>query len=205
MNQNEEDIQSEQYKKVGESRKFLKVYMVSFLVVVSTLITLSYFSQEKLNEQIEQLALQVDDKQNEVINHMNSAEELQNFLEIQEELMKKRENMIEQYEQQIENFELQIDESQSKVKFLEDYIVFNSLFIGGYYTECLDFAYEIASSETYQGIKEQNLSQEEFLNSEVIIKNEIDKSINYILENDEIMQMFTANDIKKLEDIQNMR
>lgn len=207
MEENNENMQTEQYakEKRGESRKFLKIYMITFFIVVVSLITLSYFSQEKLNQQIEELALQVDDKHNEAINHMNSAEELQDYLETQEELMEKRENTIQEYKNKMENFELQIENDQAKIDLFDNYIIFLNLFNSENYTECIEIARQIVSSETYLGIKEKILLNEGFLSSEEIMVQQIYEITEHMSENEDIIDKMTANDVKKLQNIQDMR
>lgn len=199
--------QTEQCKqdKKGESKKFLKIYMLSFLIVVVGLITLSFFSQERLNVQIEELSQQVDNKQNEALNHLNSAEELQNFIEQQEELIEKREKTIEDYHMQMYDYAAAIKESQSKLQLFDDYIVFVSLYDSGYYSECVNFAYQIVNNELYVGMKNKILLNEDLLNSEQIMLDGIYNKTEIISESEEIQEMLSQDDKNKLENIQDMR
>ena len=169
MENNEQNESSEKRK---ESRKFLKIYMITLFAVVISLISLSYFAQGKLNLTIEHLTTVVDSKEKEAISHMTQVEKLQDLSEQQTIL-------ISEYKKEVEALKNNSHEYEKIITGYKNFIIIKSLHTEELYEQCVPIAIEIISN----GKLETEQMQIEFdeiigilLDKELITQLQIDES-----------------------------
>ncbi|MFI3227006.1 MAG: hypothetical protein R3Y09_06280 [Clostridia bacterium] len=193
----------EHIKKRKESLKFLKIYMFTLFMVVIVLISLSYFAQEKLNNQIEQLTIEANSNKEEAITHANSAEQLQKYLKEQENIIADHQSEIELYEEQLTNYSAKLDEVSANLSFYQEYILFNNFYEEQKYVECLDIAIELTENAAFiAALENENLSSEQSVITEEIIEDYYN-IIAEIFSDEQILQQFTAEQIEKYQNLQN--
>lgn len=88
----------EKRKTHRDAKKFLKVYMFTLLGVVLVLIIASYFSQDKLNEEIERLNVLVDTHEEVAVQSTSKIESMQKLSEEQEKLLAIQEKSLAELE-----------------------------------------------------------------------------------------------------------
>lgn len=187
-NEHEKEQVSEGENKRVESRKFLKIYMVTFFSVVITLIFLSYYAQEKLNSQIEELTNEVNLNLEENKAQANSKEELQAFLEERETLIKKQKDEIKVYEQELLVKGEELEENEDFVEFIVHYTTFLEAFFEDDYTKTIELALNLSKNEMFslENDDSQNLVKCIAVFDLIIEKMLTDSTITKNLSNDQI-------------------
>lgn len=181
MENNEISASSSNSNKRKESKKFLKIYMLTLLSVVIILISLSYYGQEKLNQEIEQLTSEIDLQQKEVIYHMNSIEELQDFSIHQAE-------EIQSYKEITNEYISKIDFYENALILYQEFLVLERFFQQKDYNSTIEYINSVNQYENFS----------EFID----LNTRFNVIIDEILLNDEILSLLLDEQINILKDIQ---
>lgn len=143
-----------QEQKKRDGQKFIKVYMLTLLSVVITLLLISYFAQNKLTTEIETLTHTLDEQEQETISHMTNAEKLQRLnteheqvLIDQEELINSQQDIINGYELELENIQKILESSQQELLDFSNFYMLETLYNEEKYEECITYATELLQSE----------------------------------------------------------
>lgn len=152
--QNNEEIEQILKKRV-ESRKFIKIYMFTFLAVVLILITISSISQDRLNDKIEQLTNEIDYASQEALQHLSNIDEYKSYLESQTSVVNEQKILIEEQSRIIEENDVLIRENIESMKFLQEYIKLQKLYSDEKYSEFAKLAQEIFENEEFFKIHDE--------------------------------------------------
>ena len=154
-------------KKKRDSKKFIKIYMATLVAVVLILISMSYFAQDKLNSQIENLTNLVDSTEKEAISHFNKVEKLQ-------ELTKEQEKLLKQQEQKL----TQLDNITLMTEGLDKFWRLQKLYLQDEYEKCVPFVIDIEVNFTLpdDAQKEFDIIKNDLLEKELVTKNQIDQA-----------------------------
>lgn len=192
---------AERIKKRKESKKFIKVYMFTLFGMVIVLISLSYFAQEKHNTQIEQLTIEADSNRQEAISQANSAEQLQQYLDQQETIIDSHIEDIEQYESQLNDYREKLDEVSSNLAFYQGYLSLTRLFEEEKYAECVVLLTELSLNDAYITSQENPdmTSDQSVITAEIVL--DFENIVAQMLENEEIFELLTAEEIEILENL----
>lgn len=115
-----------------DSEQFIKVYMICLIVAVSGLISISYLSQEKLNNEIDRLTELVDTTQDEAETSLGKVESLQKLTVEQEKtinLLEEELSQLEKYQNRSQVLALLVSakEKYYEKKYAEARIVLNNI------------------------------------------------------------------------------
>lgn len=142
MNNQEENLQ----EKRAESKKFLKIYMITLVLVVVGLIGTSFLSQERLNTEIEVLTNLVNSTKAEKIGVMSTVEDLQELVIEQGDTIKKYEKNLLEFEKNIENQAKQQEQQEKITDIYKAYIDEN-------YELCMQNILEIDKEQLEEDVK----------------------------------------------------
>ena len=159
---NENEIEE---KKKSDSKKFVKVYMATLIAVVLILISMSYFAQDKLNSQIDNLINLVDSTEKQAISHLNKVEKLQ-------ELTKEQEKLLKQQEQSLN----ELDGVKLEAKGLDKFWRLQKLYLQGEDEKCIPFVIDIEVNFTLpdDAQREFDIIKNDLIEKELLTKQQID-------------------------------
>ncbi len=127
-----------------DSKKFLKIYMFCLTAVVILLITASYFSQEKLNDEIDRLNTVVNKTEDEVVESLSQVEKLQIYVEDLEKANKSFEEIIAENEKKLKELEDTQNNNETLIKIVN---MQNQFFLENY-EECAVILKEIEENDS---------------------------------------------------------
>lgn len=142
---------SEQKKQ--DSKKFIKIYMLTFLAVIIILLLSSHFAQEKLSNEIESLTHTLGLQELESLSHLSNSEKLEQLnlehervLEEQEDLILLQQNAIIEYKEKVANLEEINSLQELNFITLSNLFELNIAYNEGKYENCILLAIQIAKN-----------------------------------------------------------
>lgn len=165
------DVKTQNQRK--DSERFIKVYMFCLIVVVFALISISYLSQDNLNNEIDRLIELVDTVEDEKEVSLSKVESLQKLTEEQEKIIKQYEEKLTEYEGIEKQSESLERIWEVKLKFLENKYAEAKALVQKIEAEGLNNHMTVIAKAEYEALKEEIIKAEALVTVGLLTDNSV--------------------------------